>query len=85
MLTRKMFERINDYKKEYVHDHYSRIVDPFKNYERISKKKMLEEIYKVYDNPENIVDICMKNELKYLKMLLDGKTDIMMCLFLMKL
>ena len=76
MSTRKMFERINWYKKEYVHDNYSRIVEPFKNYERISKKKMLEEIYKVYDNPENIVDICMTKELKFLKMLLDSKTDM---------
>ncbi len=34
---------------------------------------MLVEIYKVYDNPDNIIDICTTRKLKYLKMVLDNK------------
>ena len=32
MQTMKMYERINWYKKEYVHEQYSRIVEHFKDY-----------------------------------------------------
>ncbi len=72
MLSRKMFERINWYKKEYIHDYYSRIIIDFKDYEKISRTKMLEEVYKVYDNPENILDICTFKELKYLQMIIEN-------------
>ncbi len=68
-MNKNMSERINWYKKEYVFEQYTRIVPNFKNYERISKKKMLEEIYKVYSY-ENIIDICTVRELKYLELIL---------------
>ncbi len=73
MIVRNMSERINWYRKEYVHEQYSRIVPCFKNYENVTKKKMLEEIYKVYSNYENIINICTVRELKYLQMLLDDE------------
>lgn len=76
MQTRKMYERINWYKKEYVHEQYSRIVEHFKDYDKITKKKMLESIYKVYNDSNNIIDICTTRELKYLKMLLDKKNNM---------
>lgn len=76
MQTRKMYERINWYKKEYVHEQYSRIVEHFKEYDKITKKKMLESIYKVYNNSNNIIDICTTRELKYLEMLLDKKNNM---------
>ncbi len=80
MQTSKMYERINWYKKEYVHEQYSRIVDKFKDYEKITKKKMIEAIYNVYNDYNNIIDICTTRELKYLKMLLDKKSDMKMLL-----
>ncbi len=73
MLTKKMYERINWYKKPFVHEQYSRIVENFKNYDRISKKKMIEEIYNVYSDYNNIIDICTVRELKYLKKIIDGE------------
>ena len=69
----KMFEKIKYYKKEFVYEQYTRIVEEFKDYDRITKTKMLEEIYKVYDNPDNIIDICTTRELRFLKVVLDGK------------
>ncbi len=75
-MVTKMNERINWFRKDYVHDHYSRIVPRFKNYENISKKKMLEAIYKVYSNYKNIIDICTVRELKYLKKLFDKQTKM---------
>ena len=68
-----MYERINWYKKEYVFENYSRIVDDFKDYDKISKKKMLESIYKVYSDYHNIIDISTTKELKYLEMVLNNK------------
>lgn len=76
MQTRKMYERINGYKKEYVYEQYSRIVENFKDYDRITKKKMLESVYKVYNDSNNIIDICTTRELKFLKMLLDEKSSM---------
>lgn len=72
----KMYDRINGYRKEYVYEQYTRIVRGFKDYEKISKTKMLDAIYKVYDNPENIIDICTTRELKYLKMVLENKLTL---------
>ncbi len=68
-----MHELIKSYRKDYVFENYTRIVEEFKDYEKISKVKMLDEIYKVYDNPDNIIDICTSRELKYLENLLNGK------------
>lgn len=75
METRKMYERIKWYKKEYVYDRYTRIVSPFKDYEKITSVKMAQAVYKVYEDYKNIIDICTTRELKYLKMVLDKKTS----------
>ncbi len=72
----KMYDEIKGLRKEYVYEQYTRIVEKYKDYDRISKVKMLDEIYKVYDNPDNIVDICTTRELKYLKMVLDNKLTL---------
>lgn len=67
----KMFEEIKDFRKEYVYEQYTRIVEDFKEYDKITKTKMLEAIYKVYEDSYNIIDICTTRELKFLKMILD--------------
>lgn len=74
MTTSKMHERIKRYKKEFVHNQYARIVEPFKDYDKITAVKMLDTIYKVYEDYNNIIDICTVRELKYLKMILDGES-----------
>jgi len=76
MLTKKMYERINWYRKEYVYEQYARIVESFKDYDRISRKKIVEEIYKVYNDYNNIISICTTRELEYLKKILDKKQDM---------
>ena len=68
-----MLEEIKYYKKEYVFDSYSRIVEDFKDYEKITKVNMLKEILKVYSDYQNIIDICTGRELKYLRYVLDCK------------
>lgn len=73
MGTRKIYERINWYIKDYIHEKYTRIVYNFKDYEKISRVKMVEEVYKIYDNYNNIIDICTTRELKYLKSIVEGK------------
>ena len=62
----KMYDKISKFRKEYVYEQYTRIVKHFKTYEKITKVKMLDAIYKVYDDPKNIIDICTTRELKYL-------------------
>lgn len=72
----KMYEEINNLRKEYIYEQYTRIVNDFKDYEKVTKVKMLNSIYKVYDNPYNIIDICTTKELKYLKMVLDNNLTL---------
>ena len=72
----KMYEEINHLKKEYVYERYTRIVHDFKDYDKITKVKMLDAIYDVYSDYNNIIDICTTRELKYLKMVLDNKLTI---------
>ncbi len=71
-----MYESINNFRKEFVFEQYTRIVEDFKNYDTISRKKMLEAIYKVYSDSNNIISICTTRELKYLKMILDRDLKI---------
>jgi len=70
-----MIERIKAYKKEYVYKVYVQIVEDIKEYDKITKTKMLEEIYKVYSN--NIKDICTPKELEYLKKVLANKLTML--------
>lgn len=72
----KMYEEIKHFKKEYVYERYTRIVNNFKDYDKITKVKMLDAIYDVYSDYNNIIDICTTRELKYLKMVLNNKLTI---------
>ena len=65
----KMYDKIKHLKKEYVYEYYTRIVDNFKDYEKITRVKMLDEIYAVYNDYHTIINICTVRELKYLKMI----------------
>jgi len=40
----KMYEEINHFKKEYVYERYTRIVPDFKDYDKVTKVKMLDAI-----------------------------------------
>ena len=72
----KMYNEINHLRKDYVYDNYTKIVDDFKDYEKITKIKMLDAIYKVYSDYNNIISLCTVRELKYLKKLIENQNDI---------
>ena len=57
----------NPYKKEFVFDLYSRIYPKFKEYDKITRKKMLEKIIEFYSDYNNIIDMCTYREIKFLK------------------
>lgn len=71
----KMLEEVKHLRKEFVYEQYTRIVPDFKDYEKITKTKMIETIYKIYSDYNNIVNICTTRELKYLRKVLNGKTN----------
>lgn len=71
----KMLEEVKHLRKEFVYEQYSRIVPEFKDYEKITKTKMMEAIYKVYSDYKNIISICTTRELKYLRKVLNGKIN----------
>ncbi len=71
----KMLEEVKHLRKEFVYEQYTRIVPDFKDYEKITKTKMMEAIYKIYSDYNNIVNICTTRELKYLRKVLNGKIN----------
>lgn len=73
----KMHDEVKYLKKDFVYEQYTRIVENFKDYEKISRVKMLDEIYDVYSNYHNIIDICTTRELKYLERLLKDSKQVM--------
>ncbi len=70
-----MLEIVNNLRKDYVFEQYTRIVVNFKDYEKTSRKQMIESIYKIYDDYENILDICTTRELKFLEKVLNKKIE----------
>lgn len=53
--------------KDIVYDKYLRIVYDIKDYERITKNKMIDEILKEYSQEEYLYSLCTKRELDVLK------------------
>lgn len=68
----KLLEEIKDYKKEYVYECYFKISDNPKDYDKITKTKIIQEVFKIYSDYNNIIDICTQKELKYLENALKG-------------
>ena len=61
--------------KDFVASYYYKIVDFPKDYEKITKKKMIEAIKEFYSNPEVIISICTTKELEILKEIINGKYE----------
>jgi len=70
----KLKDGLKKFSKDMVFDSYTKIVEEWKDYEKITKLKMLEEIIKELNNPENIINICTEKELKLLKKII-SKTE----------
>lgn len=70
----KLYDEIKYFRKDYVYEQYVRIVDEFKDYEKITKVKMIKAIYDVYSEPDNIINLCTTRELKYLKKILNEQS-----------
>ena len=51
---------------------YETLIEKPKKYERVTRKKMVEEILKVY-TPEMIINICDKKELEFLQLNINKK------------
>ena len=71
----KMYNEINYLIKDYVYDQYTKIVEDFKDYEKITRVKMLDAIYKVYSDYNNIISLCTTKELKYLEKLIKNQDN----------
>lgn len=69
----KLVEEWAKYRKEMVYDTYEAIVYEPKDYDQISRKKMLEEILIEYHNKDFLYHICTKKELDFLVYLSKNK------------
>ena len=69
-------EVINNYDKESLFDIYHKIVNNFKEYNKITKEKIKEAILKEYNDYNNIIDICTTKELEYLKQILENNAPL---------
>ena len=71
----KMIEEVNHKRKEYVYEEYTKIVDNYKEYDKITKVKMIKTIYEIYSDYQNIISLCTSRELKYLRSLLNPSQE----------
>ena len=72
----KMIEHLKLTSKEAIYEVYFRLFEEPKMYEKITGKKMIEEIVKFYNNPENIIELCTEKELKYLERVINKEDDL---------
>ena len=59
--------------KETIATYYYKIVANPKDYDSVSKEKMIDEIVSTYHNPTNIQDICTEKELDILNQINNNK------------
>lgn len=71
----KIKEEINNIQKEDVFDTYTRVIENFKNYNKISRSKMIDEICREYSNYQNIIDICVTREMKLLEKIIKNNNE----------
>lgn len=69
-------KEINYYRKDWVHRSYSRIIKDFKDYDNISRNKILDEVTEFYKDYNNVLSMCTYNELKLLEYVLNSKNKI---------
>ncbi len=66
----KLYDYLMNFKKEGVYDIYSRVCFDCKWYTSITKKKMVEEIVKLYQEPRVLINLCTAKELKLIEKLI---------------
>ncbi len=72
----KLIDDLKKYSKDYVYEAYLKVTEEPKYYEKITKKKMIEEIINVYNQKNYIFSLCTKKELNFLKIIMNKKLSI---------
>lgn len=72
----KMIEHLKHTAKGVVYDAYYRISEDPKECEKITGPKMIDEIIKIYSNPNTIIEICTEKELKYIEKIINKDESI---------
>ena len=68
----------NVYRKVYFYEKYEKIIINPKDYEKITTKKIFEEVIEYYSsNINNVISICTLKELKFLKLLLENGNNLL--------
>ncbi len=68
----------NVYRKVYFYEKYEKIINNPREYEKITTKKIFEEVIEYYSsNINNVISICTLKELKFLKLLLENDNNLL--------
>ena len=70
-----MYESYKNLDKDFIYIYYTRIVDKPKSCDKVTIKKMIEEILNQYSNKDFLYYICTSKELKFLDNILNNKID----------
>lgn len=76
----KLKEELKSYSKWMVYEIYERIVYDVKDYEKVSKNKMIEDIIKDYNQEGYLYFICTDKELEYLKKFHKKEPSLKQCI-----
>ncbi len=69
----KLKDEVKEMRKEWVHEGYTRIIKDFKDYDKITRGQMVDEIVEYYHSFDVISSMCTYNELMLLKKILNNK------------
>lgn len=72
-----LYKRANLFYKEHLYQLYFELVDKPMQYERITRRKLLEEIHEYYSKEDHLFDLLSPEEISILKEIIDHKENIL--------
>ena len=72
----KLINYLKEIGKKNMYYFYYLITDDVKDYDRITGKKIVEEIIKFYSDYNNILEMCTEKELRFLEKVLNNEKDL---------
>ena len=72
----KLKDYLKSWSKQSTYELYIRLIYEIKDYEKITKNKMIDDIVDIYHEPNYLFNICTEKEIKFLKKIREGKLSL---------
>ena len=72
----KLKDYLKSWSKQSTYELYIRLIYEIKDYEKITKNKMIDDIVDIYHEPNYLFNIYKEKEIKFLKKIREGKLSL---------